>query len=51
MIVIETAKICEELLDVLVKYRIPMHALDGVLKHLEELAHERTPIQNVDLED
>ena len=47
---IEMDKICNELLEVLCKHRIPVHALDRVLANLKELALLRTPIQNVDLE-
>lgn len=50
MIIIETRKICNEMLDVLAKHRVPAYALDRVLACLKDMALSNTPIQNVDLE-
>lgn len=44
---IDSLKICEELLDVLVKHRLSLFWLDHILDLLGRLARERSPIQNI----
>lgn len=50
MIIIKSEKVCNEMLDVLAKHRVPMYALDRVLTVLKNMALSYTPIQNIDLE-
>jgi hypothetical protein len=48
-VVIEMDKISNEMLNVLVAYKVPVEALDRVLAYLKDLAYTNTPIQNIDL--
>lgn len=48
--IIEKHKICNEMLDVLAKHRVPMYVLDRVLDCLKDMALSNTPIQNIDLQ-
>jgi hypothetical protein len=40
--------VCGEMLEVLIKHKVSIGRLDGVLQHLKDLAYDSTPIQNVE---
>jgi hypothetical protein len=44
---IDAVKICDELLDVLIKHKLSIYWLDHILDVLGRMARERSPIRNI----